>query len=174
MTEQARAVATEERPVRVRDLMSAAPYSISEDESLLMAWELLERSGQRYVPVLRKDGRCTGVLGRAELAMACAAPGTVLSRRRLCDLVRGRRTSAVHAEDSMRHAAVVMTENGTDALPVTDEHGRLAGLLTAQDYVVAAAGLPPRAEPAPGTSPISVLPGLPPRPWTRDEGIPIP
>ncbi|MER6385978.1 hypothetical protein [Streptomyces sp. NPDC001250] len=35
-----------ENPV-VRSLMDTAPYSVGEDETLLMAWEVLERSGQQ-------------------------------------------------------------------------------------------------------------------------------
>ncbi|WP_327138618.1 CBS domain-containing protein (plasmid) [Streptomyces sp. NBC_01340] len=54
--------------------MNEAPYSISEDETLLMAWEVVERSGQRHLPVVRHDGCCAGVLDRAELAVACADP----------------------------------------------------------------------------------------------------
>lgn len=63
-----------ENPV-VRSLMDTAPYSVGEDETLLMAWEVLERSGQRALPVVRADGCCAGVLDRAELAVACAAAG---------------------------------------------------------------------------------------------------
>ncbi|MGW3957352.1 CBS domain-containing protein, partial [Streptomyces sp. NPDC004752] len=117
----------------VRDLMSAAPYALDENESVLIAWEVLERSGQGHLPVVRRDGCCAGVLGRAELALVCAGPAAALSRRRLRDLLRGRRTAAVHAEDSARRAAAVMAQEGTGALPVTDAHGRLVGLLSAAD-----------------------------------------
>jgi CBS domain-containing protein len=162
----------------VRDLMSATPYAVGEDESVLVAWEVLERSGQRHLAVVREDGCCAGVLAHAELAVACAAPAATLSGRRLRDLVRGRRTAAVHADDSARRAAAVMTEGGTDALPVTDVHGHLVGLLTAGDFVAAAAGLPRRAEGAPpvgsDTAPFPFLPGLPPSPPGRGPGISIP
>ncbi|EST36606.1 CBS domain-containing protein [Streptomyces roseochromogenus] len=158
----------------VRSLMNTAPYSVGEDETLLMAWEVLERSGQRALPVVRADGCCAGVLDRAELAVACA--GDVLSRRRVRDLVRSRRTARIHPEESVSHAASVMTEEDTDALPVTDRHGQLVGLLMSRDYVAAAAGLHHRAAAAAVSErPARVtLPGLPPQPAERERGIVIP
>lgn len=155
-------------------LMGEAPYSISEDETLLMAWEVVERSGQRHLPVVRQDGTCAGVLDRAELAVACADPAVTLSRRKVRDLVHGRRTVTVHPEESTLHAAAVMAEEDMDALPVTDAHGRLTGLLTARDYVASAAGLHGRAKPV-GEGPArATLPGLPPRRVVREHGIVIP
>jgi CBS domain-containing protein len=156
-------------------MMNGAPYSISEDETLLMAWEVVERSGQRHLPVVRQDGCCAGVLDRAELAVACADPAVTLSRRRVRDLVHGRRTVTVHPEESTLRAAAVMAEEELDALPVTDPHGRLTGLLTAQDYVAAAAGLHRHTESAQeAPHRCAPLPGLPPRRREREHGIPIP
>ncbi|WP_330455578.1 CBS domain-containing protein [Streptomyces sp. NBC_00820] len=164
----------DERPT-VGGLMQRAPHSISEDETLLMAWEVVERSGQRHLPVVRQDGCCAGVLDRAELAVACAAPAVTLSRRRVRDLVYGRRTVTVHPEESTLHAAAMMAEEQVDALPVTDPHGRLTGLLTAQDYVAAAAGLHPHTGQAQEASHIrATLPGLSPCGTEPQRGIPIP
>ncbi|MFF3876816.1 HPP family protein [Streptomyces sp. NPDC001978] len=160
-----------ENPV-VRSLMSTAPYSISEDETLLMAWEVMERSGQRTLPVVRTDGCCAGVLGRAELAVACAGAG--LSGRRVHDLVHSRRTATIHPEESLSHAAAVMTAEDMDALPVTDLHGQLVGLLTARDYVAAAAGLHRRAGAVTEGPTCVTLPGLPPQVEVREHGIVIP
>ncbi len=85
-----------------------------------MAWEVVERSGQSHLPVVRQDGSCAGLLERAELAVACADPAVTLSRRSVRDLVRGRRTVTVHPEEPALRAAAVMTEEHRDALPVTD------------------------------------------------------
>ncbi|MFC9930897.1 HPP family protein [Streptomyces sp. NPDC127190] len=158
----------------VRTLMDAAPYSVGEDESLLLAWEVMERSRQRHLPVVRPDGCCAGLVDRAELALACAGAATEVSRRRVWELVHARRTCTVHPDDSTRHAAAVMKQEQLDALPVTDPHGLLVGLLTAGDYVAFAAGLPRRPRPLPGQPARAFLPGLPPRGVTREHGIDIP
>ncbi|MFF9768257.1 HPP family protein [Streptomyces sp. NPDC014636] len=162
-----------ERPA-VRSLMDAAPYSISEDESVLMAWEVMERSEQCQLPVVRGDGCCAGLLDRAELAVICAAAATTLSRRRVRDLVHGRRTVTVHPEESALRAATVMTEEHLDALPVTDQHGRLVGLLTARDYVASVAGPRGHTEPVGRVPARATLPGLPPHRAARGHGIVIP
>jgi CBS domain-containing protein len=124
----------------VEELMSNPVCTVSKHESLLMAWELLERSGFQHLPVVREDGRCVGVLDRAEVAVACAAPAAALSRRRVDVLLRGRCTPSVHSDDPLRRAAAVMTRSGADALPVTDPSGCLIGLLTARDIVAAVSG----------------------------------
>ncbi|ANP51660.1 CBS domain-containing protein [Streptomyces griseochromogenes] len=155
-------------------LMDRTPYSISEDETLLMAWEVCERSRQCHVPVVRQDGCCAGVLDRAELAVACGDPAVTLSCKRVRDLVHGRRTVTVHAEDSVVRAAAVMTEECLDALPVTDPHGKLVGLVTARDYVAWAAGLHSRAMPVSQGPARATLPGLPPRRSARERGIVVP
>ncbi|WP_225823955.1 HPP family protein [Streptomyces naphthomycinicus] len=158
----------------VRSLMDAAPYTISEDESVLMAWEVMERSRQRQLPVVRGNGCCAGLLDRAELAVVCAAAATTLSRRRVRDLVHARRTVTVHPEDSVRRAAAVMTDEHLDALPVTDPRGRLVGLLTARDYVAATAGLQNGVAPFTRGPERATLPGLPPRRMAPEPGIVIP
>ncbi|MCH0559246.1 MULTISPECIES: CBS domain-containing protein [Streptomyces] len=163
----------DEQPA-VRSLMDTAPYSISENESVLMAWEVIERSEQRQLPVVRQDGCCAGLLDRAELAVACAVTAAALSRRTVRDLVHARRTATVHPEDSALYAARVMTEEHVEALPVTDPHGRLVGLLTARDYVACVAGLHRQAVAAPDQPARVTLPGLPPRSTEQVRGIVIP
>ncbi|MFF3916845.1 HPP family protein [Streptomyces sp. NPDC001852] len=166
--------ATMDEQLAVRSLMDAAPYSIGDDESVLMAWEVMERSEQCQLPVVRADGCCAGVLDRAEVAVACAAAAAPLSRSRVRELVHARRTVTVHPEESVLRAAAVMTEEHLDALPVTDARGRLVGLLTARHYVAAAAGLHTRTE-SDGRHPArAALDGLPPRRAAQARGIVIP
>ncbi|MET8630531.1 CBS domain-containing protein [Kitasatospora sp. NPDC004669] len=162
----------------VAELMCTALYAVTEDESVLIAWELLERSGYRHLPVVRSDGRCTGLLDRADLAVACAAPTTTLSRTTVRELIQGHRPAQVHPGDTLHRAAVVLSLTGVDALVVADEHGRLAGLVTACDLVAAFAGRQPVRwtgpveRPAPSGGPHLLLPGLPPHRQERRTGVP--
>ncbi|MDT0469703.1 CBS domain-containing protein [Streptomyces gibsoniae] len=68
-------------------VMRTAAVKIDVDEAVLVAWELLERSGSRHLPVVRQDGRCAGMLDRVDVAVACAAPATTLSGMRVGDLL---------------------------------------------------------------------------------------
>ncbi|MFF8386026.1 HPP family protein [Streptomyces kanasensis] len=155
---------------RVGDVMRAPLVAVAAGETLLVCWELLERTGERHLPVVQPDGRCAGVLDRAEVAAVCAAPAVALSRRYAGDLVRGRRCVVLHERDPVRRAVDVMDDNDCDALPVVADGGTLAGLLTPADVVRALAGrrtaAPPGRAPAP-PAPYPVLPGLAPR---RDTG----
>ncbi|MGW2376521.1 CBS domain-containing protein [Kitasatospora sp. NPDC001683] len=103
----------------VGEVMCTALCAVTEDESVLVAWELLERSGYRHLPVVRADGRCAGLLDRADLAVACAAPATVLSGTTVRELSQGRRPAQVHPGDTLHRAAVVLGLSGVDALVST-------------------------------------------------------
>ncbi|MGW5342010.1 CBS domain-containing protein [Streptomyces sp. NPDC004050] len=157
----------------VAAVMRPAPVTVDVGETALVAWELLQRSGSRHLPVVRPDGRCAGLLDRADVAVACAAPAVSLSALRVDELLRGHGTALVHAEQTVRHAVDLMACTEADALPVLAEDGRLAGLLTAVDIVAALAGRPVREEPAdPPPQAPTVLPGLPPRRSDRGTAFP--
>ncbi|MET9847311.1 HPP family protein [Streptomyces ossamyceticus] len=158
----------------VAAVMRTAAVTISVDETVLVAWELLERSGSRHLPAVHADGRCAGLLDRADVAVACAAPAASLSALRVNELLSGHRPALVHVEETVRHAADLMSRTEVDALPVLDEDGRLAGVLTAADIVAALAGHPVRKEPADTRprAPSTVLPGLPPRRGYRGTAVP--
>ncbi|WP_340377344.1 CBS domain-containing protein [Streptomyces sp. SS7] len=176
MEQQPRAV-PDEQAVLVRTVavvMHTAVLTVAVDETVLVAWELLERSGFRHVPVVHPDGRCAGLLDRADLAVACAAPAVALSASRVGDLLAGRRPALVHVEQTVGHAADLMSCTGADALPVLAEDGRFAGVLTATGIVAALAGGPLGHAPADDRPqfPPTVLPGLPPRRSHRGTAVP--
>lgn len=163
-----------ERPVA--EVMSTVLYAVAEDEGVLVAWEHLERSGCRHLPIVRADGRCAGLLDRADLAVACAAPATALSGTTVRDLPQSRRPAVVHPGDTLYRAAVVLSLAGVDALLVTRDRGRLVGLVTASDLVAAFAGRQPArwtvAPEGPLEEPRLLLPGLPPHRPQRRTGVP--
>lgn len=158
----------------VADVMRTAAVTIAVDETVLVAWESLQRSGSRHLPVVHSDGRCAGLLDRADVAVACAAPATSLSGLRVYELLPGHRPARVHAEQTVRHAADLMAYTETDALPVLDDDGCLAGVLTAADIVAALAGHPAQKGPADirPQAPPTVLPGPPPRRSYRGTAVP--
>ncbi|WP_053747467.1 HPP family protein [Streptomyces sp. MMG1533] len=176
MEQQPRTVHDEQEVLArtVAVVMRTAVVTVAVDETVLVAWELMERSGSRHLPVVRPDGRCAGLLDRADVAVACAAPASSLSGLRVGDLLPGHRPALVHAEQTVRHAADLMSCTEVDALPVLGEDGRLAGVLTAFDVVAALSGRPVRREPAETQpqAPPTVLPGLPPRRGYRGTAVP--
>ncbi|MFF1650456.1 HPP family protein [Streptomyces sp. NPDC058240] len=177
MEEQQPGVGHGEQEVLARTVavvMRTAAVTIDVDETVLVAWELLERSGSRYLPVVHSDGRCAGLLDRADVAVVCAASAASLSGLRVRDLLPAHRSALVHAGQTVRHAADLMSCTEADAVLVLEEDGCLVGVLTAADIVAALAGRPVQKEPADirPQAPFTVLPGLPPRRGCRGTAVP--
>lgn len=170
------AIVEEQQEVLARTVgavMRSAVVTVEVGETVLVAWELLQRSGSRHLPVVRTDGRCAGLLERADVAVACGAPAVALSGLRVDELLRGHGPVLVHVEQPVRHAVDLMTYTEVDALPVLAEDGRLAGVLTAADVLAALAGRPVREEPTDWRPQApTVLPGLPPRRGYRGTAFP--
>ncbi|MGW1997687.1 CBS domain-containing protein [Embleya sp. NPDC001921] len=127
----------------VADVMSTALLTVAGDESLLMAWELIQRTGFHHLPVVNEDGRCVGLLERGDLAVACALPAISLSERYVGDLLPGGSQPHVPVTARLAEVADVMTEHAVDALAVTDDDDTMVGLVTARDLVSALAGRKP-------------------------------
>jgi CBS domain-containing protein len=156
-----------DRPVH--EVMHTAFRLIEEGETVLVAWELMERTGYHHLAVVRPDGRCRGVLERGDLAVHCAAPASRLSGLRIADLPRSRRTVRVHPDTSIADAARAMCRSDSDAVPVTGTDGRAIGLVTARDLVSALAGQTRRGHAA---SAGPLMGGLPPRQVEHDTEMP--
>lgn len=149
--------------IRVGDVMSVALVTVGKEESVLMAWEILQRTGFHHLPVVDGDGRCLGLVERSDLAVVCAQPAASLSERYADELLAGHRPPLVHDDTPVTRAAAHMTELGVDALAVLDSAGTFVGLLTARDLVAVLAGRPRRARRTAGTGPVmfSLEPVLP-------------
>lgn len=131
----------EDRPVDA--LMSRNLLAVTMDESVLVAWEVMERAGIHHLPVITPDGRCAGVVDAATIAAEWEAGPPAHARRPVSAYVRERRSPRVYRSDTVRVAARVMAANGLDAVPVVDQNGALVGLITARDLIAALAGMRP-------------------------------
>ena len=127
-----------------REVMSAALITVSEDETILLAWELMTRAQIHHLPVVDAQGRCRGLLDDRSLAAEWIVGPLSRQRRRVRELL-GSRVVHVAPEDPLSKVAVEMHANARDAVPVVDEDGELVGLITCRDIVSALAGqLPER------------------------------
>ena len=54
--------------LRVRDLMTADPATLSEDDSLLIASDVMRLGRVRHLPVLNKEDHIVGILSDRDLA----------------------------------------------------------------------------------------------------------
>ncbi|WP_331767939.1 CBS domain-containing protein [Embleya sp. NBC_00896] len=132
----------------VADVMSTALLTVAGDESLLMAWELIQRTGFHHLPVVDEDGRSVGLLERGELAVACALPAISLAERYVGDLLSGGVQPHVPTSARLAEVAEVMTDHAVDAVVVTNDNDAMVGLVTARDLVSALAGRKPAHGPS--------------------------
>ncbi|HSA52147.1 MAG TPA: CBS domain-containing protein [Yinghuangia sp.] len=147
----------------VRDVMSVALVTLAEDESVLMAWEILQRTGFHHLPVVDGNGHCLGLVERSDLAVACGMPAAVLSERDVGSLVADQGPALVHGDDPVSRAAEVMADAGVDAVAVLGPSEEFIGLVTARDLVTLLAGRSKRRVSPAGAGPLmfSLEPVLP-------------
>ena len=125
--------------------MSRALVTVSEDETILLAWELMTRAQIHHLPVVDEHGRCRGLLDDRSLAAEWVVGPLSRQRRRVRELL-GSRVVNVSPADPISKVAVEMHANARDAVPVVDEDGQLIGLITCRDIVSALAGHRPSPE----------------------------
>ena len=119
------------------EAMSAPALTIPPSASLWEAWRLMMATGLRHL-VVTDDERVIGVLDdRAVFAEWPMGP-LALRRNRVGD-VMARRTRCVGCNTELRDVAIVMIEDGVDAVPVIDDDGAVLGIVTATDITRAAA-----------------------------------
>jgi CBS-domain-containing membrane protein len=131
-------------PLLVDDVMTRLLVTVGPDESLLAAWELLNRGDIHHLPVVSGE-RCVAVVDDRLVAAAIASP-LVTRRRRVAD-VMPQRVHCVLPDTPVQRAAEIMRLERATAVPVVDERLRLLGLVTDRDVVAAVArhGLCPLA-----------------------------
>ncbi len=119
----------------VAGIMSRPALTVEMSETLWDAWQLLFVSGLRHLVVLNRDGSTMGVLSDRNILAEVPATADHLSRRHVADVMAQVPLVHVRPDDSPVHAAEVMTSNLVEAVPVLDDDGRLAGIVTESDIV---------------------------------------
>ncbi|MEU8120393.1 CBS domain-containing protein [Spirillospora sp. NPDC049024] len=123
------------------ELMSRDLLTIAADESVIMAWELMCRAEIHHLPVTDVEGGFLGVLDAQTLTSTWSATAPRDARRPVTDLLPSLPAATVRPSATVADAALAMLESDKDYVAVTDEHGALAGLITARDLISALAGV---------------------------------
>ena len=128
---------------RVADLMTAVVQTVSSQTSLREAWGLMRRTRIRHLPVVDDIGRLIGIITHRDLLGA--SPSTVGEPD---EAVRLRRLGWLTAHEVMETHLVVaapdepagsagqrMLAAKIGCLPVVDDTGQLAGIVTEEDFL---------------------------------------
>jgi CBS domain-containing protein len=131
--------------MRVRDLMTVRPITVSPDTPMLQARQRMVDERIRHLIVVEND-RVVGIVTDRDIRLNLPSPATSLSvweiNFLLAKLTVGAvMTSAVLVVESARpiaEAARIMIDHKIGALPVVDD-GQLVGIVTESDFVRAMA-----------------------------------
>lgn len=138
--------------MRVRELMTAAPITVTPETSVVDARHLMATSKIRHLLVM--DGpRLVGIVTDRDIRLNLPSPATSLSvwelnyllARLVVGEVMSRGVITIGPERDAAEAARIMVEHKIGALPVL-EGDRLIGIVTETDFLRAFAGA--MAEPA--------------------------
>jgi len=126
----------------VRDWMTPSPVTVTPDTPVLDALKILKERGFRRLPVM--DGeRLVGIVTRKDLKDAMPSKATTLSVWELNYLLSKLTVSEMMARpvvtaaegEYMEDAALRMQEHDVGGMPVLNDAGRVAGIITITDVL---------------------------------------
>lgn len=138
--------------LRVSDLMTPQPVTVSPRDTVLTAIELMRDSRIRHVPVVEDDGELVGILSDRDLA---SAPAVIVRRRPAEETLQGddeeiesreavralpvedvyiRDPETIDEDADLSEAARILLENKFGCLPVM-RGNELVGIVTESDFV---------------------------------------
>ncbi|HEX7239655.1 MAG TPA: IMP dehydrogenase, partial [Longimicrobiaceae bacterium] len=123
-----RQAAEVDRVKRSESGMISAPFTVRPDAPLREAVRMMERHSVSGFPVVDEDGRLVGILTNRDLQFE-----TDLDRPVSEAMTRGDALVTAPAGTSLEEAVTILHRHRIEKLPVVDENGVLAGLITVKD-----------------------------------------
>jgi acetoin utilization protein AcuB len=128
--------------LKVRDLMSNKVFTVKAEDDLGTAYDLMDTSGIRHLPVVDDDGLVIAILTLSDLYKSGGLSETEFTVEERLDFLNSTLVSevmtsdpaTVSAEDSLSEAGQILMEDKIGGLPVV-EGDQLVGILTASDFI---------------------------------------
>jgi len=133
-------ICQEEKPMQVKDRMTANPITVTEDCSFEDALHMMKEKKIRRLPVVNKKGRLVGIVADKDLFSASPSPATslsvfevhyLLSKMKMKSLMT-KRLITVGCDCPLEEAARIMVDHKIGSLPVLKEN-KLVGIITETD-----------------------------------------
>jgi acetoin utilization protein AcuB len=123
----------------VKNKMTTNPFTISPDQTIPDAHEIMTKQGVKRLPVMQ-NGKLVGVVSKEDIAQASPSKATAFSVGELTYLLAKTKISKVMTKNPvaisstalLEEAATMMRDNSVGFLPVVD-NGRLVGVITESD-----------------------------------------
>lgn len=125
----------------IRNWMSADVIAVTPETSLLKLSKLMRDNNIRRVPVVDEKGCLAGIISDRDVRDASPSKATTLDMYEMHYLlaelkakdIMTPRPFTVKPTDTVEKAAMLMLDNKFGGLPVVEENGRLAGIISDQD-----------------------------------------
>ncbi len=129
----------------VEKWMTSNLITIHQDDPVTRAFELLLTNDIRHVPVVSKSQKLVGIITDRDLSEAVIPADPARSPRSMYHTVRNIKAKKIMTpnpvtigiEAPIRDAAQILLDRKIDCLPVKDQKGALAGILTSTDIIKA-------------------------------------
>jgi CBS domain-containing membrane protein len=135
--------------LEVEELMARDVITLREDDSLDQGDDLMSGNDIRHLPVVR-DGKLVGLVSHRDLIRALArherTPGKPMPT---VGQVMTRSVETLKPRSAVREAIHKMLDNKFGCMPVVEDGGRLAGIITETDVIRLAGRLLDKEEKSP-------------------------
>ena len=127
----------------ISNIMVQHVVTVHLDDELSLLETLLETRGFKHLPVVDEDKTLVGIISdrdlRDQLSPFLHTPGETRRDEALlhrhAHQIMTRNPITASPDDDIDYAARLMLFNGISAIPVTDEHGQLLGIMTREDLL---------------------------------------
>lgn len=123
----------------VKNKMTANPFTISPDQNIPDAHEIMSTHGVKRLPVI-KNGKLVGIVSREDIIKASPSMATTFSIGEITYLLSKTKISqimnknpiSIKSSALLEEAAILMRDNAIGFLPVVDDE-KLVGIITESD-----------------------------------------
>jgi CBS domain-containing protein len=117
---------------RVQEIMTREPQRCRKGTMLNEVARIMWERDCGFVPVVDQDDHVVGAITDRDVCMAAYTQGGALADI-LVDLAMAEPAFCCRASEDVEHAERIMREHRIRRLPVIDDHGRLAGVISLND-----------------------------------------
>ncbi len=125
----------------VSNWMTKDVVTITPDRSMMKCSKLMKDHSISRVPVVDENGHILGIVSDRDVKDASPSKATTLDMHELYYLlseikirdIMTKKVMTIKETETVEKAAVIMLENNFGGLPVVDENGRIAGIITDTD-----------------------------------------
>lgn len=125
----------------VKNWMTTEVITLTPDKSMMKAAKLMKDHNINRIPIVDEAGKVVGIVSDRDIKEASPSKATTLDMHELYYLlselkignIMTKNPICLAPEDTIEKAAALMMEHGFGGMPVTDENGKLVGIITDTD-----------------------------------------